>query len=354
MPDDITCIIYHPLTLNGTPGTPINNAIKTAIMEFIKLHDCTDSGNITELAPESLERFLSVPCYVGILRQKEKIIGTMFTVLLRVGFRQETNSGELQHESVKEIEILTSYTTFLCIDKSFRDKGLAMALIRSIMKAGETQYGSRSGYYMTYETHHTINNKIESWYRPLNVKRAVDCGFVLESFARKGDRVAAIRQKMAYHIPKPSIIPRKVNVNDYRKVLPILKRGRLYLNPTLKEFGFLCKCFDIYIVERSLKAANNIGSDGLFMLFPMTSVISSTKKRVYNAQLAYMIGDLLPSALWVANNEEYDLMYGWCGGDITVDRVRSVRGLITTAASYVEFYNVRELIPNNQLMLPLF
>lgn len=338
MPDNIKCVIYHPLNFNGVIEDSIDNDMKNKLIKFINTHDRTDSGNVTELTPESLERFLSIPGYIGILHQKEKLIGTMFTILLRAEYK----SPELQrHEN---IQLITSYTTFLCIDKNFRNKGLAMILIRAIMKAGDDRYNIQHGYYMTFDKHHDINNKIESWYRPLNIKNATNAGFVLENVSRSTDRDPSIRQKLYYRVNKPSIIPRKVSIDDYEKIAPILKNGSLYLIPTKKEFGYLCKCFDIYVVE----------NDKLFMLFPMTSLISSTNKRVRNAQLACMIGDVLSAAIWIANEEKYDLIYGWCASDTTIDNVKNNHGLITTAVSYLEFYNTKHIIPNNQLMLPLF
>lgn len=349
LPDDITCQVYHPRTLDGSICDIISQHLQSQIIDFVNVNDCTDSGNITELSIESFNRILSTPSFLGFLIKDKKIIGTMFTLVFRACYQD--------HPSKEPFEFLTSYTTFLCIAKSFREKGLAMALIRSIMKAGHDRYGIHHGYYMTADTHHTINNKIESWYRPLNIRKTADSGFVLETFARKGDRAASIRQKLAYHINKPNNLPVRImpsNFKDkssflsasdaYERVLKIFHKGDLYLKPTLQEFECLCQCFDVYITD----------ADGFFMLFPMNSLISSTRKHIHNAQLALMIGDAMNQALWAANESGYDLLYGWCGGDITATNVKSVRGLITTATSYLEFYNTRKSIPNNRTMLPIF
>lgn len=357
LPSDMSCKMYHPITIDGIPCDVIDPDMQIKIMDFIKTHDCTDSGNITELSQESLNRFLLIPCVIGILFHNDQIVGTMISVILRVHYSDKESEG---------LDLLTTYTTFLCIDTSFREKGLAMALIRGIMKEGYVRYGINHGYYMTAEVHHHISSKIESWYRPINIQKAIGAGFTLGTFARKGDRRAAIRQKIAYHIGKPNIIPVKASRSSYEKVLRIFRKhnskdsnhetctcthphpnmdaNTLYLNPTLIEYECMCRCFDVYIV----------GDDSLFMLFPMDSVISSTQKRVHNAQLALMIGDVLPHALWIASESGYDLLYGWCGSDITHERVINTRGLITTAESHLEFYNTKKLIPNNNMMTPIF
>lgn len=342
LPENITCKIYHPLTLNNTQADVIDDDTRIRIMDFIRINDCTESGNITELSPKTFDRILSTPCFIGVLLQSTPnhmtIIGTMFTLILHV------SSG------THNFDFYTTYTTFLCIDKSLRDKGLAMGLIRNIMNEGYNRYGIKHGYYMTFNTHHSVHSAIESWYRPINIKNATTAGFVLDKFMRQGDRGNSNRQKIGYHIGKPKILPVKITKDDvsiedsYKVVMKILCKGDIYLSPSLDEYKNLCVCFDVYIVNEN----------SLFMLFPMDSIISLTGKRVRNAQLALMIGDILPQALWAASESKYDLLYGWCGGDITKEKIASVRGLITTAKSYLEFYNTKELIANNNMILPLF
>lgn len=100
--------------------------------------------------------------------------------------------------------------------------------------------------------------------------------------------------------------------------------------------------FDIYVVD-----------DSLFMLFPMSIFISSSGKRVKNAHLALMIGDLTAHALWVASECKYDLLYGWCVGDITDEVVTKAKGCITTSETYLSYFNTNT-IPNKHMMLPIF
>lgn len=338
LPPGITCKIYHPLHMDGSKGEPISQDSKNAIMKFIREHDRTDSGNTTELSQESFARLTSTATVIAVLYKEgdlgtsNEIIGTMFSII----FRAQTSGN---------CDLITSYTTFLCVANEFRDAGLAMALIRAIMKEGYIRYGIMHGYYMTADHHHRIHSKIDSWYRPINVQKASDAGFTLESFSRSNDRGSIVnRQKIAYHISNPSLLPTKVTSDSYGKVLRILKKGDFYLNPTPVEFSALCKCFDIYTV----------GNDSLFMLFPMSIVIGSTGKKIRNAQVPLMIGNVLPQALWVAAENKYDMLYGWCGGDITPERVSGIRGLITTATSFVELYNTQTMIPINKFMVPLF
>jgi hypothetical protein len=350
---DMKCTIYHPLTMNGT-RMEMESGLTANISKFIETHDRTESGNITELSSESFGRFFETPCFIGILLKNGEILGTMITIIMRV--------------KIDDREFITTYTTFLCIHKDHRDSGLAMILIRSIMREGYQKYGIQHGYYMTSNTHHSVHSEIKSWYRPINIKRASAAGFTLQTFDRRGDRQSvAMRQKLAYHVSKPSPLP---VLGSYYEVMDIMKKrsngvvkdpqdltpgpflfgdkkgllGKLCLDPTYQEFIWLSKCFDIYTV----------GDYGIFMLFPMTTYISGTGRRVRNAQVALMVGDILPQALWIANEKGYDLLYGWCSSDVTSEKVISIRGLITTAKSYLELYNTKKIINNNDMMVPIF
>jgi hypothetical protein len=294
------------------------------IMEFIRTHDVTDSGNVTELSSDNCTRLLSGPTVVAVVTRNNNIIGTMFSLPLRVQHHEHT--------------FLSSYTTFLCVAAPERESGLAMVLIRAVMKFGYDWYGINHGYYMTATPHHPISSPLKSWYRPINLKQARAAGFTLQPFA------TAERERMAYHIGKPKILPLKGGGRDYQAVVPFLHTGELHLAPTHSEWIQLCECFDVYVVP----------GRGLFMLFPLLAHISEKHKVVRIAQLALMIGDVLPQALWIAGTQHYDLLYGRYCGDITVARVTQIRGQTTASTESVEFYNTRTIIGNAQLMVPIF
>jgi len=316
LPNNITCVVYHM--------NPISEDTKVSIMEFIKTHDCTDSGNITELSVETSKRLLSTSAFLGILYNNTNIIGTIITCMFRAKY--------------KEHKLLTSYTTFLCIHKDYRKQGLAGILINRIMRKAYNDYNMQHGYYLCAQPHRNVFNEIKSWYRPINISKAITSGFTLETF--KDDKKGT-KQRIKYHISKPSILPVKA---EYNLAINIFGKGDLCLDPSEREFIELSKCFDIYTV----------GTSGLFMLFPMTTYITSSKKRVTNAQVSLVIGDVLPHVLYIAQNLKYDLLYGWCVGDVTEDTVNNISGLITTSTTYLEYYNTKYNIPNDKLYVPIF
>jgi hypothetical protein len=304
------------------------------MIQFLKIHDRTASGNTTELTPEMLARIKLTPCLIGLLYDPDQLIGTIFTFMFQTS-----------HISTPDTTAWTAYTTLLCVHNSYRDRGLAMILIRATTIAIYTEYGSNDGYYLTAEIHHPIHNKIEAWYRPVNVKRALAAGFELPTFQRPGARGSTLaRQELAYRIPKPPHEPLKAGPSDYGRVLKLLRQGSFFLAPTYDQYIDLTQAFDIYIV----------GTTKLLILFPMTTLIGETGRRVRNLQVALMIGDALGEALWIAQIHKYDLVYGWCVGAMTGARIDAIKGLVALGSPVLEFYNIREPIPNSELRIPIF
>ena len=294
------------------------------LTSFIRNEDQTSSGNVSLLTQDSLDRLLKGGAFVTILETEGQIIGSLISLPLRA--------------ICMDVEILTSYTFYLCIKRDWREKGLAMVLIRAMISSGYKHKQINHGYYMSSKIHHSINSPIQSWYRPLNLGKVKDAGFGLLEVGGQ------VHQRLFYRVTQPVTLPIKVCSNDYDRVIKILSTSQYHLNPTFEEFNCLRQCFDIYIVSQT----------GVFFLFPVSVIISNRKKTCKNAHLALMVGDVLPQAIWAANQQSYDLLYGWIFGEITVERVTTSRGLITAGKNYLEIYNsgVRPEISN--FNLPLF
>lgn len=303
LPDSFSCVVY-------TKDNLMPDITKLAMRYFISQHDRTGSGNITELSEESLNRIMEMPHLIAVLRdQKGDIVGVMVSLIL--------------HAKYKSSDVLTTYNTFLCVRHEDRNKGYAMILIRAIMKTGYT-FGIMHGYYMVETTHHHNSHVIKSWYRPINTPKAKSAGYTLAAI---NPAASATAQRLTYHISKPKILPQKCT--KYAQFLKILKHGEFHLAPTYQEYQDMIKCFDIYIVDGT----------ALFMLFPMTITIGESGKRMRNAHLALMVGDVLPQVMWICQEQNYDVLYGWCHGSITEENVSLVKGHITVANNMFEVYN---------------
>jgi hypothetical protein len=306
----------------------LSSDIFEKIMNFINVHNRTETGNIVQINKEIFERYLSTNFVISVLFHQEEIVGTIFSVVFGI----QVNN---------KLDISTSYTTFLCVHKDHRKKNYPMILIRSNIKELYHKYNSLCSYYICNNTHHDVYNTMKLWYRPINIKNAENGGFILHEFPDTKHFSSSKRKRMAYNIPKPRNIPKKANDEDYDKVLKLLKTGKIYLNPTLSEYKCLCKCFDIYIVENK----------GVFFLFPLYMYV---KKPVKNVQLSLMTGDIIDSVLWIAKESNYDLLCGWFSGNINKDMIDKIKGLTASSDLFLEFYNFQKTIPNNLFFVPFF
>jgi hypothetical protein len=331
-PSGLECRIYHPRTLNGITADPFSDNLKFKLETFIG-DNYHMNENTLQLTPDCLQRILAVPCFIALLLRNDTIIGCVISIVLRCGSIMLDN------------DILSLYATYLCVKQSEREKGLAMILIRATLLKSYQHYGINHGYCMTDKPHRIINNIIRSWYRPVNLKKAIEAGYDVQNFNKPGDRLSPfVRQKMAYHIGKPDVLPVKAKIEDYNLVYDILCKGEFYLRPTLSEYQGLISCFDIYIV----------GTTSLFMLFPITIFVRKINSFVKHAHLTMMIGDALSAVLWAAQESGYDLIYGWMTGDVTLEKVHKIKGLMTISKAYLDYYNTRAAISSVNTFTPLF
>lgn len=315
---------YHPIIYNTTTVKPLIPSIITFISEY----NITSNGNNTLLSLDTVNRILSGDSYFTLLYHQEHIIATMITIMLPV----ENNKGKFY----------SSYTSYLCIHPDYRQQKLSSLLIYSLR-----QYLTdiNHGYYLSAIDHHTGGKVIQAWYRPVNLINTIKAGFQIQSFSRPHDRnpkLALTRQKIAYNIIEPKVIAVKARPQDYTLVCNLLKSGDIWLSPSYKEYLKLCKVFDLYLV----------GDSGLFLLFPLHSIITSSRQRVFNYQLSLMIGDVMDSVLWTAKELKCDLLYGWLTADVTATTIMQTRGIIASGYLYLEFYQ-EAAIDAERFTLPL-
>ena len=76
LPPHVQSIIYHPCCMNNETSSSPDEVTIDRIIQFIRTHDRTGSGNITELSRKSLNRLFSTPCVM----KDDEIIGTMLII----------------------------------------------------------------------------------------------------------------------------------------------------------------------------------------------------------------------------------------------------------------------------------
>lgn len=287
------------------------------VQKFIKEHD-TVGSNITELSNQTLNRLKRGQTMVSLAFDQEMLIGCMFSIVFRVTDNNNT--------------FYTSYTTFLCVHRDYRSKNTALALIRDVMNNGYQLWGVNHGYYMSLIPR-MVGCTIKSWFRPIKLNKMLAAGFQLHNPDKSGK--SGIRQQLYYKVSKPSNLPIK---NGIWKCT-----SGFHLSPTEAEWKMLCQVFDVYSCQA-----------GCFMLFPMTTYITSSKRRITNAQVVLACGDVLKEVVYTASQLGYDGLYGWCCGDVTEEKVKAIHGSITAAETRLEYHNYKEAVSVDKFYAPLF
>jgi hypothetical protein len=315
------------------PGDDISDETINKFILFVNTYNHVHGCNITRINREIFDNIRTIESGLTILLLDEMLIGTIITLIYPFCY--------------KDIDARTSYTTYLCIHPKFRNHGLAMALIRSSINIGATRAEYYHGYYLTPEPHWEPKRKMESWYRPINVKAALKAGFQMDTFNRGQKNVSLKRLGLIYYVKEPNSSCVPVDpVGDYTDAVKALKQKNFYMAPSMEEWQGMCRLYDIYRVV-----------DDFFFLFITEVEVIDTKEIVNNAYLALATSpDLLQHALWVSKQRECVLLCGLYFGYITHDKVFDDKGSTTTAESYLEMYNCRKEIDFSirQFHLPIF
>lgn len=315
------------------PWATLPEDLEKELIIFVENHNQVGKYNTTILDQNIINRFKKMGACLAVLFHNDIVIGTMISL----GFRC--------HYHTKEI--YTSYTTFLCVHKQYRENGLAIILIQAIMQYGK-KHNIYSGYYISDIPHQPNRNIVENWYRPVNFGRARKAGYSLLDLPKTTNHVNINRRyRLMYHIPDVNI-PEKIKrptTDIYNKMINFFVCESLHLAPTQEELNWYCNFFDVYLFEK-----------GVLMLLPLSIKVSSSQRIVKNIYLVYMSTDLFQEALSIAKNGDYDLLVGLYVGNVTKELVEKYHGHQTLANSYLEFYNTSKdvKIPPESFYLPIF
>jgi len=150
-------------------------------------------------------------------------------------------------------------------------------------------------------------------------------------------------QKLWYVVPtcQETIITASASDIDYERVSFLLKKGEIYLTLKKKDYLKLLEMFDIFLVD-----------DVVLLMIPITATVNGIIIRQYH--LALMSGKGLDKALYLASQQRYDILTGWCCGDVTEADVIQEKGLITVVTAYLECYNASKMIAPADWFLPFF
>lgn len=350
--DDLDWTCYHPYNID------VHRDVNAQLIEFINKNNQMYTG-IYELVNEELFRtFTEIETYLGIIRYRKNgtILGVMLSVILDTTALTTTKFA------------LTSY---LCVHKSLRGKGLCMMLIRNMLKEAHKN-GMLCSYYLQEKPFSDSALKVERWMRPINVQRSLEKGFTFEMPSQKDK----FKYKHAYFINNElqsgylyKIAQTKKDINESFKFLiemnDTTRDKAIGWIPTKKEWKQWVKSdvFDTILVTTNVNANTNTNTASC----EVCGIVTIQKKQIFipeTQQIAnvgfipYHIGHqsvsrvLLESSVLHSKHIDIDVLFIFESGIFNKETIESNKGQ-RTGCMYIDFYNYTNPYKPSGVYVPL-
>ena len=350
--EQLELMIYDPFTSENL------KTFGNEIMNFMNEHNVMHNGITERINLQLLESIVSLKSLVFILRYKKnnKIMGFMVDVPLFVN-----KTGNLRN----------TLTTYLCVNKQIRSKGVAMMIIRKALIHAHTT-GILCSYYLLPNPYSNSAIKLRRWMRPINVEGALSKGFEFENHKKKGDR-SNKRQKMKYavlDIPDNVICKQITSSDMLNKTYDWIKKNTetnnyyMWKPSDVDQWKCWCDAFDTFFVsykntcgvisiqckEIFIPDSQSV-SNVSFIPFHMSQVYNKTNSKSTNEELHYY---MYRCALNYANSKKQDALFCLETGDLTQEVFEKNNAVLTQGHMYVDFYNtVLEGVDCTKLFVPL-
>lgn len=339
---------YYPFT------EKLSQEFGQEIVDFMNNHNVMYNG-ITERFTQSLvDSLASLKCIVFILRFRKtnKIMAFMADLPLYA------NTHESQH----------NLTTFLCVHKGLRGKGVCMLMIRKALKFAHDR-GMLPSYYLVPKTFSKSALPIKRWMRPINYKSALQKGFEFETHKGRSDRTD-IKSRMAFAVRKlpDDVICKQIKPKSklYDKTFNWItkfasndenKMNFMWKPQNLERWKRWCDAFPTFFVTCDGTNGGIISVQCKEILIPDTGAIAKVAFIPFHMaenSSPKLVDYMLKCALNYANEQEQDVLFCLQVGHLTPDILETNRAVRTTGYMYLDFYNfVFEDLRPNQIYVPL-
>lgn len=332
-----------PQTYNENKNIKLSRGIKDdeldEVCRFIKEQNKMSSGNTTLLPKNELEKYIRFNARTVLLRggKNNTLLGTILSIPIPIKCNQ------------KEI-IQHGCTTFLNVHEKIRGHGMCMALIKELIT-----YGHEEGIYCDY---HTVPKKIgensfqlSMWYRPLNLKKSVDLGFLFSGYDNSRNK-RKTRLKYSTRMPVGYKIKQVTNENikeslDYYRTL--IKNKKFVFYPDVDLWTQWIKEFPTYLISND---SNYTG------IFSYTSLYCKINKSNMKGKLALplLCNGEMPSTLKCLTHiveKDYDVLYSYCMGDVTRNVLKDINAIETKSNIWFSLYNNNISLDSKDISVPL-
>jgi hypothetical protein len=354
--------IYHPLTLDDV------EKVGAELSEFIQENNNMFTGITEIMSIDRLKTFVEMKrdCVLFIARysKNQKIMGCMITPLF---------DQVIYGSSEASPKVRTALTTFLCVHKQIRNKGVCMYVIRKALLYAHT-INVRCSYYLLPQAFSQSAISLKQWMRPVHIKNAEQHGFSFVSYNKPGDRTNK-RNEYMYKIKNVPenfewrvIETRKEMEATHQSLTDIIEEkgkniSNTYWKPRIREWKQWCKTFPTIRVTDTSGAS---GADIGFVTVECKEIfIPKTASNGLVGFIPYFIARdsahgandiVIKAALQYAHQQNRDVVLCFETGDLTRECLEENRANPTPGETILDFYNVvlsEEQRAPKHLFLPL-
>lgn len=327
--------------------------ITNNLIEYLAEQNKMMSGNFTLLTEEDLNNFKNLNLLTILMKggPKNSLIGTILSIPLPVKCKYENIPTEI---------ILHGCTTFLNVHSKLRGNGLCKYLINRLNCLAHNK-NIYCGFQITHWPICQTAIPINTWYRPINLLRSLELGFVFPHYNELG-HFYENRIKYACKKPKGFTISPVKNIGPiYNFYINNIGDKKFVYSPNLEDFTKWINTFNnsYWIFNKANKEIV-----GFFTFKTLSCKIGSQ-----NPQLSLGAKICLPlllvhkkhyelitldSLLYIANNDHYDVLYCYQIGNMTENLLKSKNSIMTKNPSYFSLTNNYIKLKPEDILVPLF
>lgn len=334
---------------------------------FVNKYNCSEDSNTVLTSVEELHLLTSDDRgELGILKNEAgEIIGTIAATYL-----------DFQLGQGSECPQKSGYISLLCVHPDYRNKGVAMKLIRLLMQSGHERE-MRNGYYLTFRPQHRCSLILQGWYRPVIFERALEDGFGIPGYTEKHSESAnrhdrkskeALRIKLRYKSNMPSgydVEKTEKNTDMFDICIHFLsslldtqyKDETVSLDMSRKTLSSFCDLYDVLTISKNYSVAAVVIVRCYNVRIKSTLRVSSVG---HVCMLEMMQGEELSTILnsVVAyysskKGKTVTVLYGYYLGRMTEFAMKSWNHVRTSKQPTVEMYNSDIALDHENFRLPV-
>ena len=289
-------------------NTITNGNINKELFRFILDNGLSPSGNSYLVNPNTLVN--RVYTYLTDAMEVNTYLGFAISV---------PHSLKLNSEIIE-----TGLTTYLTVSKEHRKEGLAKYLISNIISYGWSNK-IYTGYHYIAEPRTESNVLVYTYFRPLNIQRALECGYQFNP------------EQMTLNNNTDYII-RPTTYEDFSLLEKVNRKLNIYL--TEETFKNLCQDCKFYTTLYKSKVCGIIGIKPVILKIGRINTLCNVARVVYLETLQRNTFHSISKMIQHLSTGEYVVMSGVCFGNLTNDHVKNSLGIVSSGKLYLDFYNL--------------